>query len=75
MTRLRTLLSCALLILAGYHPARAADSAPDVTKLGPQVGEVVPAFTLPDQDGRPRTLNSLMGPGGLVLVFFRSSDW
>jgi len=50
-------------------------AAPDVTKLGPQVGEKVPDFSLPDQHGTTRTLASLMGPKGLVLVFNRSADW
>lgn len=50
-------------------------AAPDVTRLGPQVGDKVPDFTLPDQDGRPRSLASLMGDKGLVLVFNRSADW
>jgi cytochrome oxidase Cu insertion factor (SCO1/SenC/PrrC family) len=50
-------------------------TAPDVTKLGPQVGEKVPDFTLPDQNGRNRTLASLSGSKGLVLVFNRSADW
>ncbi len=53
----------------------AANTAPDVTKLGPQVGEKVPDFALPDQQGHTRTLASLMGPKGLVLVFNRSADW
>ncbi len=48
---------------------------PDVQKLGPQVGSRVPDFTLTDQRGQPRTLASLMGPNGLMLVFFRSADW
>jgi len=52
-----------------------ADETPEVTRLGPQVGDVVPDFTLPDQTGRERTLESLMGPQGLVLVFYRSADW
>ena len=47
----------------------------DVTKLGPQVGEKVPDFSLSDQRGQIRTLASLMGPKGLVLVFNRSADW
>ena len=53
----------------------AGAAAPDVTKLGPQVGERVPDFRLPDQRGREHTLASLMGPKGLVLVFNRSADW
>lgn len=50
-------------------------SIPDVTRLGPQVGATVPPFSLPDQDGAMRTLASLHGPQGLMLVFFRSADW
>jgi hypothetical protein len=53
----------------------AAAIPPDVTKLGPKVGEKVPDFSLPDQHGQTRTLASLMGPKGLVLVFNRSADW
>ena len=48
---------------------------PDVQRLGPQVGAHVPDFTLRDQKGQSRTLASLMGPKGLMLVFFRSADW
>lgn len=48
---------------------------PDVQKLGPQVGSEVPDFKLSDQNGEPRTLQSLMGPKGLMLVFSRSADW
>ena len=47
----------------------------DVSKLGPQVGERVPDFTLVDQSGRQRTLQSIMGPRGAMLVFVRSADW
>ena len=47
----------------------------DVQKLGPQVGERVLDFSLPDQRGETRTLQSLMGPKGAVIVFFRSADW
>jgi peroxiredoxin len=48
---------------------------PDVQKLGPQVGSRVPDFTLLDQKSQSRTLASLMGPKGLMLVFNRSADW
>ena len=47
----------------------------DVSKLGPQTGERVPDLTLRDQTGKIWTLQSLMGPKGLMLVFFRSADW
>jgi hypothetical protein len=47
----------------------------DVSKLGPQVGARVPDFTLRDQAGTERTLQSIMGPRGAMLVFMRSADW
>ena len=53
----------------------AAPALPDIQALGPQVGSRVPDFTLLDQNGRSRTLTSVMGPKGLMLVFFRSADW
>lgn len=50
-------------------------TAIDVSKLGPQVGERVPDFSLVDQTGTMRTLRSIMGPRGAMLVFIRSADW
>ena len=47
----------------------------DVAKLGPQAGERVPDFSLTDQHGKSWTLPSILGPGGAMLVFFRSADW
>jgi hypothetical protein len=47
----------------------------DVTELGPQVGELVPEFSLPDQNGEIQTRESIMGPNGAMLVFIRSADW
>jgi hypothetical protein len=42
---------------------------------GPAVGDRLPAIGAVDQDGRTRTFESLRGPKGLVLLFFRSADW
>ena len=47
----------------------------DVQRLGPQAGTKVPDFNLTDQHGVLRSLHSVMGPKGVVLVFFRSADW
>ena len=44
-------------------------------KTGPDVGQQVPAFSAEDQEGRPQTLKSIMGPRGAMIVFFRSADW
>ena len=65
---------CAVL-LAGTEQVPANPPVPDVQRLGPQVGQTVPDFTLTDQHGQPRPLASLIGRAGLVLVFFRSADW
>ena len=47
----------------------------DLSSLGPQVGEKVPDFALPDQQGTIQTLDSVMGEQGAMLVFHRSADW
>jgi cytochrome oxidase Cu insertion factor (SCO1/SenC/PrrC family) len=52
-----------------------APTRAELDRLGPQIGERAPDFTLPDQDGQPRQLSSLLGPKGALLVFFRSADW
>ena len=42
---------------------------------GPDPGERIPDFALPDQSGAVRTLSDLTGPNGLFLVFHRSAEW
>ncbi|MGH7907250.1 MAG: hypothetical protein ACREP6_11540 [Candidatus Binataceae bacterium] len=42
---------------------------------GPEIGQRVPDFTLPDQNGKSRALGDLTGSDGLLLVFYRSADW
>ena len=61
--------------VAGGQGAPPARMKVDVARLGPQVGQRVPDFSLPDQTGRVRTLESIMGPRGAMLVFLRSADW
>ncbi len=66
----------AILVLVTVHAgAQGARTQVDVSKLGPQVGGRVPDFSLTDQAGRVRTLQSIMGPRGAMLVFLRSADW
>jgi hypothetical protein len=43
--------------------------------IGIPVGQKVPQFSLRDQFGQTQTLDSLKGPQGTVLLFFRSADW
>ncbi len=71
--RLAVILLAALLAQAAVmaqSPTRI-----DVSKLGPQVGERVPDFSLKDQNGKTWTRQSIMGPKGAMLVFYRSADW
>lgn len=56
-------------------PQQLEPSKIDVDRLGPQVGEIVPQFRLPDQHGRVWTRESIMGPRGAMLVFVRSAEW
>jgi hypothetical protein len=37
----------------------------------PRIGEKAPAFTLPDQNGKPVALTDLLSPNGAVLIFYR----
>ena len=64
------------LALMLTSPLSAQERQPvDLSSLGPQVGESVPAFALPDQDGAIQTLDSIMGERGAMLLFHRSADW
>jgi len=74
MKLVRILMSTVLLVTA-VAAAAAAQALPDVDRFGPQVGDSVPSFSLIDQHGDARDLQSLMGPDGLMLVFSRSADW
>lgn len=76
---LRQLSSFGLALLAGLLPQMPVTAQSpakiDVSKLGPQVGARVPDFSLKDQSGTTWTLQSIMGPKGAMLVFYRSADW
>jgi hypothetical protein len=67
----RSMLAGRRLALAGFV-AGALLSARD---FGPAVGTPMPAFELRDQNGAARTMKSLLGPKGALILFFRSADW
>lgn len=79
VTGLARAVGVALAILLVVGPDVIAQPPPgtpiDLSKLGPKVGERVPDFRLTDQDGKTWTRDSIMGPKGAMLVFFRSADW
>ena len=79
-SRSRTILVLSALVVAtAIGHARGQSNTPavkiDVDTLGPNVGDTLPDFSLRDQRGEMRTLKSLLGPAGAVIVFFRSADW
>lgn len=83
MKRARHVSLVTLTVVAAFAaqpPEARQASAParmpiDVSKLGPRVGEQVPDFSLQDQNGKAWTRESIAGPKGAMLVFFRSADW
>jgi hypothetical protein len=50
-------------------------SSVELMSIGLAVGQKAPTFSARDQFGRVQTLDSLRGPNGTVLLFFRSADW
>ena len=59
----------AFLILGTTFAASAA------VRTGPEVGAKIPVFSLADQNGAKRDLQSIAGPNGAMIVFYRSADW
>ena len=57
------IVTLTLLFGFGVAAIAAAQTLPDVDRFGPQVGDIVPSFSLVDQHGAARDLQSLMGPG------------
>ena len=70
---IRTILLVAVVVGVGAPQQQPA--AVDTSKIGPHVGAVVPAFEGIDQFGNRRSLSSVYGLKGAMLVFFRSADW
>ena len=54
---------------------RHVNATNDNYATGPDPGQSIPAFSLPDQHGNLRSLADLAGPAGLLLVFHRSAHW
>ena len=46
-----------------------------VVASGVAKGDRIPEFRLSDQNGTMQTFESLRGPKGAMLVFYRSADW
>jgi|TARA_Y100000310_G_scaffold342789_1_gene447450 hypothetical protein len=64
------------ILVIGLPTWAVEDRTPiDIASLGPQVGEAVPDFALPDQNGELHSRDSILGPQGAILLFHRSADW
>lgn len=70
----KILLALSLVFAASFSLAAERESIV-VANLGPQIGEQVPNFQLPDQFGQMQNLDSIKGPNGTMLLFHRSADW
>jgi hypothetical protein len=46
-----------------------------ITSFGLEVGQKAPDFSARDQFGHEQSLDTLKGPNGTALLFFRSADW
>ncbi|MEM9257235.1 MAG: hypothetical protein AAGA91_17465 [Pseudomonadota bacterium] len=55
------------------HPARAG--LPEGLPTGPEIGQPLPDFELPDAFGRPIRLHQDRAGKKAVLVFYRSAVW
>jgi hypothetical protein len=55
------------------HPGRAG--LPDGHPTGPEIGDRLPDFTLPDAHGQPLRFHEDRGNAPAALVFFRSAVW
>lgn len=55
------------------HPGRAG--LPEGHSTGPEVGERLPDFRLPDAHGRLVDFHESRGQAKAVVVFFRSAVW
>ncbi len=78
--RVRSLMAAAVVVTAGLSLAGAGQSGSPASKIdlertGPQIGARLPDFVLRDQRGQTHSLQSLLGPKGAMIVFFRSADW
>ena len=73
---LRVILFCAALAFPStFSNTQVILSVPDQIHTGPAVGQKIPPFDTVDQDGRRQTFETIRGPRGALIVFYRSADW
>jgi len=67
-------LACVFFALSAF-PERCVPGQNAAPAIGLEIGQSAPAFEATDQLGRTQTNETLKGPKGTVLLFFRSADW
>jgi hypothetical protein len=68
-------LAATMTVVVILQAQPAGQVQPAIDALGPAVGARVPDLTGVDQFGQRQTLQTVLGPEGALLVFFRSADW
>jgi peroxiredoxin len=63
------------LVVALALTAAAAPAFAQTHNIGPAVGATLPTISAPDQTGATRTVGTLGGENGLVLLVTRAADW
>ncbi len=56
-------------------PPPQASDAERPFATGPEIGEPLPDFTLPDQRGTPVSLHEARGTDRAFVVFIRATEW
>ena len=51
------------------------DPVSDDFPTGPEIGQTVPDFTLPDQSGRPVAFSAARDGRQALILFYRSASW
>jgi hypothetical protein len=75
MTRAATFISFSCLLVVGVAAAKGSNQESPSTSVGLPVGQKAPSFKLRDQFYRTQSNETLKGPNGTILLFFRSADW
>ena len=73
-------IGIAVLFLTGLSAVASTQENPSTNhalapSVGLEIGQEAPTFALPDQFGHLHTNETLKGPKGTVILFFRSADW
>jgi peroxiredoxin len=75
MSRARAVIATLLAIVTVLPVHSQVGGISSDLRVGPQVGTRLPDLSVVDASGVRRTVSSLAGPRGLLLMFFRSVGW